>query len=132
MNNIFIVLLFAYQQNIVEQQDIVTILISAIFRGAALIRGETLIRRRRLFHCGFPEVCRLLEGSAYLRPDAYQRKYGKLSCEGKCPLIFYNTYFCEQIHVCLKLFLIEVSSEFMQEKITTFIIWVYLALPILL
>ena len=29
---------------------------SAVFRGAALIRGETLIRERRLFQCGYPKV----------------------------------------------------------------------------
>ena len=50
----------------------VTILISAAFRGAALLRG------RRLFQCGYPKVRRLLEGGAYLRPGAYQRKYDNL------------------------------------------------------
>ena len=46
----------------------VTIVISAAFRGAALIRG------RHLFQCGHPEVRRLLEGGAYLRLDAYWKK----------------------------------------------------------
>ena len=41
------------------------------FRGATLIRGEALIRGRRLFQCGYPKVRRLLEGGAYLRPAAY-------------------------------------------------------------
>ena len=50
---------------------IVTILISAVFRGAALIRGEALIRGRRLFQCGYPKVRRLLEGGSYLRPGDY-------------------------------------------------------------
>ena len=58
------------------QQNKVTILISATFRGAALIRGETLISIRRLFQCGYPKVQCLLEGEAHLSPDAYQRKYG--------------------------------------------------------
>ena len=49
----------------------VPILISTVFRGAGLIRGETLIRGRRLFQCGRPKGRRLLEGGAYLRPDAY-------------------------------------------------------------
>ena len=54
-----------------------TILISAAFRGAVLIReevlirGEALIREKRLFQCGYPKVRRLLEGGTYLRPGAY-------------------------------------------------------------
>ena len=36
---------------------------------------QRLLEGRRLFQCGYPEVRRLLEGDAYLRPDAYQRKY---------------------------------------------------------
>ena len=43
----------------------VTILISASFRGVALIRG------RRLFQCGYPKMWRILEGGAYFRPGAY-------------------------------------------------------------
>ena len=61
---------FSYQQNIV------TILISASFRGATLIRGEKLVRGRCLFQFGYIKVHRLLEGGAYFRPGAYQRKYG--------------------------------------------------------
>ena len=57
-------------------QTIATFLISIVFKGAALIRGEPLIRGRRLFQCGYPKVRHLLESSAYLRPGAYQRKYG--------------------------------------------------------
>ena len=49
----------------------VTILISAVFRGAALIRGEALIRGRHLFECEYAKVQRLLEGNAYFRPGAY-------------------------------------------------------------
>ena len=56
---------FSYEQNIV------TILISAAFGGAALVRGEALIRGRRLFQCGYPKVRHLLKGGAYLRPGAY-------------------------------------------------------------
>ena len=52
-------------------QNILTILISAAFGGATLIRGEALIRGRRLFHCGYLKVRHLLEGGAYLRPGAY-------------------------------------------------------------
>ena len=47
-----------------------TILVYAKFRGAVIIRG------RRLFQCGHSKVQRLLEGGAYLRLGAYQRKYG--------------------------------------------------------
>ena len=38
---------------------------------AVLIRGEALIRGRRLFQRGYQKVQRLLEGGAYLRPGAY-------------------------------------------------------------
>ena len=58
------------------QQNIVVILISASYRGAALIRGEELIRGRRLFQFGYIKVRHLLESNAYFRPGAYQRKYG--------------------------------------------------------
>ena len=62
------------------QQNIVTILISTVFSSVVLIRGETLIRGRRFFRCGYPKVrrlfkCgyskvrRLLEGGAYLNMD---------------------------------------------------------------
>ena len=43
----------------------VTILISAAFKVAALIRGI------RFFQCEYPKKRRLLEAGAYLRPDAY-------------------------------------------------------------
>ena len=43
----------------------VTILISAAFRGAKLIRGG------RLFQRGYPKVWPLLEGGGYLRPGGY-------------------------------------------------------------
>ena len=69
-------ILISYEFWFNYQQNIVTILISAAFGGAALIRGEALTRGRRLFQCGYPKVRRLLEGGAYLRPGAYQRKYG--------------------------------------------------------
>ena len=51
---------FSYQQNIA------TVLISVIFRGAVRIRGEAFIRRRPLFQCGYPKLQRLLE-RGYLR-----------------------------------------------------------------
>ena len=60
------------------QQNIGTILIGAVLRGAALIR------RRCLFQCGYPKVRRLLEGDTYLSPGVCQgklislRKYGEL------------------------------------------------------
>ena len=50
---------------------LVTIPISAAFRGAGSIRGEALIRGRGLFQCGYPKGRRLLEGGTYLRPGAY-------------------------------------------------------------
>ena len=56
--------------------NIVTVLISSAFRGAALIREEALIRGRRLLQCGYPKVRRLLEGNTFLRPGVYYRKYG--------------------------------------------------------
>ena len=61
------------------QKDIVTILISTVVRGAAVIRGEAVIIGRRLFQCGYPEVPRLFEGGTYLRLGTYQSKYGKYS-----------------------------------------------------
>ena len=50
------------------------ILISAVFRVAAVIRG------RRFFQCGSPKVRRLQEGSAYLRPGVCLRKYDTRFC----------------------------------------------------
>ena len=50
---------------------LVAILLSAVFSGAALTRGETLIRERRLLECGYLKVRCFLEGGAYLRPGAY-------------------------------------------------------------
>ena len=47
----------------------VTILIIAAFRRAALTREEELIRGRHLFQYGYPKVWCLLEGGAYLRPS---------------------------------------------------------------
>ena len=44
----------------------VTTLTSAAFIGVALIRGEVLIRGRRLFQCGYPKVWRLLEEILYI------------------------------------------------------------------
>ena len=43
----------------------VTILISTAFRGATLIRGQALIKRKRLFQCGYTKVRLLLEGGAF-------------------------------------------------------------------
>ena len=70
--NCFIVcMLVPYALQFSYQQNIVTILICTSFRGATLIEGETLIRGRRLFQCGYPNLWRLLEGGAY------QRKFSK-------------------------------------------------------
>ena len=57
------------------QKNIVTILISALFRGVcvAIIKEEALFRGRRLIQCGYPKVRRFLEGGAY------QRKYGNVN-----------------------------------------------------
>ena len=46
-------------------------LVSAAFRGAALISGEIFIRGMCLFQCGYPKVPRLLEDGPYLRPGTY-------------------------------------------------------------
>ena len=70
-------ILVSYAFRFSYQQNIVTILVSVTFRVAGLIKGEALIRGRRLFQCGYPKVRHLLEGSAYLRPGACQRKYGR-------------------------------------------------------
>ena len=43
----------------------VTILISTAFRGATLIRAQTLIKKKRLFQCGYTKVRLLLEGGAF-------------------------------------------------------------------
>ena len=53
-----------------------TILINVAFRVAAFNAGETFIRGRHLLQYGYTKVPRLLEGSAYLRPGAYCKKYG--------------------------------------------------------
>ena len=50
---------------------VVTILINTAFRVGALIRGEVLIRGRRLLQFGHQKERRLLEGGAYLRLGAY-------------------------------------------------------------
>ena len=39
-------------------------------RGAALMRGEVLIRGKRLFQCGYSKLRRLLEGGDYLGPGS--------------------------------------------------------------
>ena len=44
----------------------VTILISAAFRSAALVRGEALIRGRHLFQCGHPKEWCLFEAQHLL------------------------------------------------------------------
>ena len=44
---------------------VVTILISSVFRSAALDRGEALIRGKRIFRCEYPKMQRLLEGGGY-------------------------------------------------------------------
>ena len=41
---------------------------------AAYIREKELITERHFFQYGYPKVWHLLQGSAYLRPQAYQRK----------------------------------------------------------
>ena len=69
-------LLFSYAFWFSYQQNIVTILISTTFIVTALIRREVLIRGRRLFQCRYSKVLHLIEGGVYLKPGAYQRKYG--------------------------------------------------------
>ena len=59
------------------QQNIVTILMNAVYSGAELTRGEELIKGRGLFQCGYPKVRRLLQDGTYLMPGACQRKYGR-------------------------------------------------------
>ena len=49
----------------------VTILISAAFRRAVLIRGDVLINEERLFQHGHPKERSLLEGGACLKLGAY-------------------------------------------------------------
>ena len=49
----------------------VTFLISPVFRAAAFVKGEALIRGMCLFQCGQPKERRLLEGGAYLRSGNY-------------------------------------------------------------
>ena len=44
----------------------VTILIIPVFRSVFLIRGEVVIRKKRLLQCGYVEVWLLLEGGTYL------------------------------------------------------------------
>ena len=49
----------------------VTIPISSAFSGVALIRGEALIRGRRLYQCGYPKVRRLFETRRLLEEIQY-------------------------------------------------------------
>ena len=44
---------------------------SAVFRGATLIRVEALIRGRPLFQCGYPKVRRLFEARCLLEEIRY-------------------------------------------------------------
>ena len=48
-----------------------TVLMSAVFRGAALIGGEALIRGRRFFQCGYPKVRCLFEAQCLLEEIRY-------------------------------------------------------------
>ena len=52
----------------------VTILKSATFEGLALIRGEVLIRGKRLFQFGYPKVRRLFEVRRLLEEIRYEYK----------------------------------------------------------
>ena len=56
---------FSYQNNMV------TILINTEFKGAVLIRGETTIRWRRLFQCGYPKNWHLFESRRLLEKMRY-------------------------------------------------------------
>ena len=58
-----------------NKQNVVTILISAVFRSVALIRWEVLIKSKHLFQFEHQKVPCLLEGSAYLRPGTPSRFY---------------------------------------------------------
>ena len=49
----------------------VTILKSAAFRGAELIRAKAFIRVRRLFQCEHLKMWHLLEGGTYFRVLSY-------------------------------------------------------------
>ena len=58
-------ILIPYAFQFTYQQNIVTFLISATFRGAALIRG------RCLFQCGYPKMQRLFETQCLLEEIRY-------------------------------------------------------------
>ena len=62
---------------LVQLLIMVTVLISAAFRGVALIRGEAHIREKSLFQCEHPRVRRLLEGGAYLRLGTYSQVFNR-------------------------------------------------------
>ena len=53
---------FSYEWNMI------TVLMNAAFLGATLIRGEALIRGKRLFQCGYPKMSSLLEGALIWGP----------------------------------------------------------------
>ena len=84
-------------------KNIVTILISATFRGAALISG------RQLFQCRCSKARYLLQVSAYLRSGAYWRKHGMLIFSNLLStivfifwdfLMFYKVFFSPQVKQC--------------------------------
>ena len=67
---------------LVFSRNIVSTLISVVFRAAALIRGEVLIRGKRLIQWRYPKVRRLLEEIQYLK-----RRFGRI-----CVRIWLNSF----------------------------------------
>ena len=89
------------------QQNIVTILISAVLGSGAFIRGETLIRGRCLFQCGYPNMRRLLERGTYFGLGACQRKYGN----------FWDLLFCSHFIKLDKKFLADAFLKICELKL---------------
>ena len=81
-------------------QNIVTILISAAFRVASIVRGEALIRGRHLFQYGYPKVRRLSEARRLLEEICYlylifQFEYFVLYSSALHSMVFCNRFVFE-------------------------------------
>ena len=100
----FIVCILApYSFQFIYQQNIVTILISAEFRSAALSRGEAFIRGRCLFRCGYPKVRRFFEAQRLLE----EKRYLKTKLNQVCVIVLGHWqlfYQYQKIQFCFQLY----------------------------
>ena len=98
----------------------VTILISAAFRGAVLIRGGESIRGRRLFQCGNPKVQRLFETWRLLEEICYLFIYLFIYlfvCLFVCLFICLFIYLFTYLFIYLFIYLYSFTSFKIEKKI---------------